>query len=234
VDAVQAAIIQDLFHAYADGGVTLYRLAVQLAERGIASPTGGAHWTASTLRLILSNPCYTGTAYSNRMRTRPATRRKSSLQPVGPGESWCFTPPDEWVGIPVPALVSQDVFDRVQARLATNQQLAQRSTLHEYLLRTLVSCGHCRLQCQGRFRAPGYLYYLCNGRQSPVSSSHDVRCHARYIPAEQLDALVWTDLCTVVHHPELITQTLERAHSGAWLPDELHQRHATIQTALQP
>ena len=66
-----------------------------------------------------------------------------------------------------------------------------------------------------------------------MSNSRDRRCHARYIPADQLDALVWADLCEVVQHPELITQALERAHSGAWLPDELHHRRATIQAALR-
>src|SRR3954451_4024215 len=233
VDEVQAAILQELFHAYANGGVSLYKLAVDLTQRHVLSPTGCAHWTASSLRLILSNPCYTGTAYSNRTRRRAATRRKSPLQPVGPGESWCFAPVEEWVGIAVPALISQEVFERVQARLATNSHQARRSTGHDYLLRTLVSCGECRLQCQGRFRAPGYFYYMCNGRQRPVVSGHDERCHARYIPAEQLDGVVWADLCEVVQHPDLITQALERAQSGEWLPDELQHRRATIQTALR-
>jgi len=233
VDAPQAAIIQELFHTYAEGGVSLYKLAVCLTERQLPSPTGCAHWTANTVRLILSNPCYTGTAYANRTRTRPATRRKSPLQPVGSGESSCSAPPEEWVAIPVPAIIRQEVFDRVQARLVTNQQLAQRSTRHNYLLRNLVSCGQCRLQCHGRFRAGDYFYYGCQGRQGAASNCHDVRCHARYIPANQLDALVWADLCAVVQQPELITQALERAHSGEWLPDELQQRRVTIQTALR-
>jgi len=232
VDDVQAAILQELFHTYAAGNVSLHKLAVVLTHRHIPSPYGGTHWTASSIRLILSNPCYTGTAYANRTRRRAATRRKSPLQRVGPGESWCLAPVEDWIGIPVPALISQEVFDRVQARLATNQQVAKRSTRHPYLLRSLICCGRCRLQCQGRFRAPDHFYYVCNGHRHAVGSSHDERCHARYTPADQLDALVWTDLCAVLQHPELITHMLERAHSGEWLPEELQHRRATIQTAL--
>ena len=71
-----------------------------------------------------------------------------------------------------------------------------------------------------------------NGREHPVGSSHDTRCHSRYTPANQLDDLVWNDLCEVVQHPELITQALERAHSGDWLPEELQHRQATLQKAL--
>jgi len=233
IDPVQVAIVEELFQTYADGGVSLYQLALRLTQRGVPSPTGGAHWTANTIRLILLNPCYTGTACANRVRTRPATRRKSPLQPVGSGESWSFTPPDDWVRIPIPAIISQAVFDRVQTRLATNQQLAQRSTRHDYLLRGMVCCGQCHLQCHGHFRSPDYFYYLCRGKQNAVSSCHDTRCPARYIPADQLEMLVWEDLCTVVQHPELITLALERAQSGAWLPEEIQHRQATLQQALR-
>lgn len=225
-------MVAELFQRYADGGLSLYKLALDLTTRAVPSPTGAAHWTANTIRLIFLNPCYMGTAYSNRVQTRPATRRKSPLQPIGPGVGWCFAPPEEWVGVKVPAIISQELFDRVQARLATNQQMAQRSTRHDYLLRGLVSCGQCRLQCHGCFRAPDYFYYLCNGKHGPVTSCHAVRCPARWIPADQLDALVWQDLCAVIQHPDLITTALERAHTGAWLPDELQHRRATIQTAL--
>src|SRR3712207_4218076 len=96
---------------------------------------GRAHWTRGTLRLILANPCYMGMAYANRIRPRPATQRRSALGPIGPGGGWCFRPAEEWIEIPVPAIIDADVFQRVQARLATNQHLAKRSTRHEDLLR---------------------------------------------------------------------------------------------------
>jgi len=127
--------------------------------------------------------------------------------------------------------VSQDVFDRVQARLATNQQVARRNTRHAYLLRNLVSCGRCRLQCHGRFRSPHYYYYRCQGHQGPSSNARDERCRSRHIPADRLDALVWEDLCEVIQHPELIVTAMERAQSGAWLPEELQHRRATMSAA---
>jgi site-specific DNA recombinase len=158
VDAAQAAVVQELFTAYADGGVSLLQLAHGLTLRHVPSPTGAAHWTAASIRLMLSNPCYTGTAYSQRIRTRPATRRKSPVQPIGRGISWEATPQDEWIGVAVPAIITPELFARVQARLATNQQMARRSTRHDYLLRGLVYCGQCQLHCHGHFRAPNYSY----------------------------------------------------------------------------
>ena len=94
----------------------------------------------ATIQGILKKPAYTGTAYSHRSRTVPAQQRKSALLPVGPGVSHRPRPKEEWIPIPVSAIVSQEQFDQAQARLALNRQLARRNnTQHEYLLRGLVS-----------------------------------------------------------------------------------------------
>ena len=50
-------------------------------------------------------------------------------------------PSQEWITVPVPALVTAEQFDLVARRLAANQRAARRSTIHPYLLGGLVSCG---------------------------------------------------------------------------------------------
>jgi hypothetical protein len=183
----------------------------------------------------LTNPAYKGQAASGRLRTTPARRRKSALEPVGRGVSTRAHPPQEWIIVPVPALVATEQFDLVQRRLATNQQSARRSTTHPYLLRGLVSCGICRLSCSGVTRAATatrYRYYRCLGKQAKVASGRASPCTARFIPATQLDELVWADLRAVLQHPELVAQALERAHSGAWVPQELRRRQATLRGVL--
>jgi site-specific DNA recombinase len=120
----------------------------------------------------------------------------------------------------------------VQAKLDANQQGAARNTRHEYLLRALISCGACRLGCTGRQTAAGYRYYLCRGRTDPLRVAQGQRCTARYIPAGQLDELVWADLCALLTDPAQVTRALARAQGGAWLPQELQARQATIGRAL--
>ena len=134
--------------------------------------------------------------------------------------------------MPVPQVVSAEIFAQVQAKLDTNQQGAARNTRHEYLLRALVSCGACRLACTGRQLHPGYRYYLCRGRTDPLRAAEGRRCTARYIPAGQLDDLVWADLCALLTDPAQVTRALARAGGGAWLPQELQARQATIGQAL--
>ena len=62
-------------------------------------------------------------------------------------------------------------------------------------------------------------------------SCRDEKCRSRYIPASQLDELVWKDLCEVLAHPEAIAAALQRAQGGQWLPQELQARRENLRKA---
>src|SRR4051812_35099961 len=140
------------------------------------------------------------------------------------------TDPTEWIAVArVPALVDQAQFDRVQERLAYNRGMARRNNgVHAYLLRGLVSCGHCRRACGGRHLRPGYAYYVCPTKTQRRDLVVQERCRARHIPARQLEDLVWRDLCQVLQHPQMIAAAMERARGSHWLPQELQARRATL------
>ena len=222
LDEAEAATVAQMFDWYLEPGATLYRIAKRLSDLNLPTPTGKPRWNVSTVRGILTNSAYTGIAYAHRFCTVPAQQRKSALQPVGPGDSKALRPEEEWIPIPVPAVVTQEVFDRVQAKLSFNQQIAPRNnTTHQYLLRGLVSCGRCKLSTIGRTIHSKYHYYICRGHTDALRAAQGQRCTARYTPADQLDELVWQDLCRVLTHPEIIAYALERAHGGHWVPQEL-------------
>jgi site-specific DNA recombinase len=227
VDEPAAVAVQQIFAWYLEERMTLRTIATRLIEAGIATPTGTGHWSGSTVRGILHNTVYTGLAYGNCTRQVRSHRRVSALLPVGSGRTCTARPPDDWIPLSVPAIISQEVFDLAQEKLATNRQRASRNnTRHQYLLRSLVSCGLCRLAAPARTTWDGRSYYVCNGHGRIEAEE---RCRSRHIPADQLDKLVWDDLCEVVTHPERIATALERAQAGAWLPDELQARRARIQ-----
>jgi len=235
VNEVEAAIVRQIFAWYTDTEerMSLYAIAKRLSDDGVPTPRGGQRWNVATIRGILKNPAYTGTAYANRTRTVPAQQRKSALLPVGPGVSHRARPQEEWIPIPVPAIIAQEQSDQAQARLAFNQQMARRNnTRHDYLLRGLLNCGQCRLSCIGRSGRPGYSYYVCRGKTDALRASQGERCLSRYTPAEALDELVWQDLCHLMTHPEAITQALARAQGGEWLPQQLQARRQTLKQAL--
>lgn len=233
VEETEAAQVVCIFTAYLQEGQTLAGLARHLTQLAIPTPSGRHLWNPSSLRQILTNPTYTGNLYANRERSVPARRRRSPLEPLGRGTSALLTVPEEWLLVcQVPALVSQEQFDQVQAKLRCNATFASRNnTAHAYLLRQRVSCGLCQGSCSGVTRGT-HSYYLCRGKLQPVQSRHEQRCRSRFIPVEQLDALVWQDLCHLLQQPALIEQALQRAQAGAWLPQELQARRQSLSKAI--
>ena len=232
VDPGEAALVAQLFDWYLEPQATLYRLTARLADLGVPTPAGKPRWNVASVRGILRNPAYAGRALTNRTQVAPARRRRSALLPAGRGESHVPRPSQDWIEVPVPQIISAEIFAQVQAKLDANQQGAARNTRHEYLLRALVSCGACRLACTGRQHAAGYRYYLCRGRTDPLRAAEGRRCTARYIPAGQLDELVWADLRALLTDPAQVARALARAQGGAWLPQELQARQAAIRQAL--
>ncbi|MDQ5851954.1 MAG: zinc ribbon domain-containing protein, partial [Chloroflexota bacterium] len=120
----------------------------------------------------------------------------------------------------------------VQRKLAQNKRFAARhNTAQQYLLRALVSCGICQSSCMARRLQGGYTYYVCAAKAKAIHSRKEEKCPSRFSPAQQLDELIWQDLCEVLTHPESITEALERAHGGHWLPQELQARRDQLRQA---
>jgi site-specific DNA recombinase len=235
VHPTEAEIVRQVFSWYTDSEErpSLYAIAKGLTDQGVPTPTGGQRWNVSSIREMLKNPAYAGTAHANRVRTMRPQRRKSALLPVGPGASFQPRPEAEQIPIAVPAIINQEQFEQAQDRLALNQRMSRRNnTQQRYLLRGLVSCGLCKLACSGRSDHSGYSYYLCRGKSDTLRAPRGERCPSRFIPTQALDDLVWKDLCDVLTHPESITKALERAQTGKWLPQQLQARSATLRQAL--
>ena len=227
----EAAVVAELFALYREPGTSLMQLAMHLDARGVPTPRNRPRWSSPTIRGILRNPTYTGQVYAQRTRYRAATHRRSATHPIGRPHGTAVPQPAEgWLLVgQVPAMVSRAHFDEVQAKLATNQSFAQRNnTAHRYLLRALVSCGCCGLACTARAINGRNFYYLCSGKGHSAFSHRATRCPARYTPADQLDALVWQDLCALLAEPGPLAAAVARAHGGAWLPQELLARRETL------
>ncbi|GHO42240.1 recombinase family protein [Ktedonospora formicarum] len=234
VEPDEAAVIAEMVNWYLHEDLSLRGITKRLIALRIPPPRGHWRWNQSTVRGILTNPVYAGTVFLGRYQRTPAKHRQSPLAPIGRG-FWGHPLADssEWVAVAqVPVIVRQEHVEQVQARLAHNQQFARRNnTAHEYLLRALVSCGTCHLACIGRSSHPGYAYSICRGKSHTVASCREEKCPSRFIPAPQLDELVWQDLCEVLTHPESIAQALQRAQGGCWLPQELQARRERLRQA---
>src|SRR5690349_20800777 len=234
LEEAEAAVVRDLFAWFADEGASVCELARRLRRLGIASPWGLSSWCLSPVRGVLTNPVYHGQVFGNRLRARPVERRRSALRPAGRvGDSKRVTDPAEWIAVTtVPAIVERERFERAQERLAYTQRMARRNNrVHDYLLRGLVSCGHCRRACSGRHVWRGYDYYVCRTKTPASASSPGAHCPTRHIPGRPLEELVWRDLREVLATPEMVVHAMERARGGHWLPQEMQARRANLRRA---
>src|SRR4030095_12701528 len=164
-------------------------------------------------------------AWSPRGAPKPNVRcwrmSRSLHRPPGDQPSGCFDP---LVGGSHTATARNE---HTESYICSLTLTKQRTVPTPYLLRGLVSCGICRLSCSGVTRTATdtrYRYYRRRGKLARVSSGGASCCPARFIPATQLDELVWADLCVVLRQPQLVAQALERAHSGAWGPGAVRRR----------
>jgi site-specific DNA recombinase len=235
VEPSEGAIVTEIFAEYLQNGAGLIQVAKHLYGHGIPSPTGKKRWGLASIRGVLTNPAYTGQVFAGRMNYRPAKIRRSATHPIGhPHQSATLKPQAEWIPVAtIPALVTQEQFNLAQTKLAQNKSFAQRNNkTHQYLLRALVSCGICQFSCFARTVSKvDYGYYVCSGKARAVHCRREDKCPSRFIPVQQLDELVWQDVCEILMHPESITQALERAQGGCWLPQELQARRENLRHA---
>jgi site-specific DNA recombinase len=86
---------------------------------------------------MLANETYAGTRNYNRM-----TKAETSEGKEGKRGKIVFRHRSEWIPVSVPAIVSRELFDKVQEMLARHDERYCRPQTH-YLLSGLVQCGYC-------------------------------------------------------------------------------------------
>src|ERR1700750_841403 len=142
IDEAEAAVVEQIFAQYLEPGGTLNRLVRRLVAQGVRTPSGRTRWWHATVRAMLTNPTYTGQVFAGRFRRRDAKRRLSPLKPIGLSGGEVRRRPEEWTFVTkIPALITEEEFELVQAKLRRNCATARRNNhVHDYLLRALVSC----------------------------------------------------------------------------------------------
>jgi len=200
----EAVVVRRIFDDFVAGGYSMRRICRRLYEDGIASPTGNPVWSIACLSKMLENPAYKGRALYNRHQSLPPTTgRKSTRLKLRPRE--------EWIEIPVPAIISDELFEAAQCVARNHSYFSpRRSRPDQWLLRRLVVCGHCSVKCycQDQRRATGHgpRYYVCNRRRSLEAGGPDRACPQPSTRAEELDGLVWEQIRRALLQPEVLVK----------------------------
>jgi site-specific DNA recombinase len=148
----EAKIVRRIFELYASGNYGLAKIARWLEENNIPTRTGKRMWRDSNVRLMLRNQTYAGTRYYNRMfHTRESVKKDKKLK-VG---RTLLRDRSEWIGIKVPAIVSQELFNKVQEQIKKRSERYQQPKKHP-LLSELVRCGECGHSVSSYTRRVGF------------------------------------------------------------------------------
>jgi len=115
IDLMTAPIVLEIFTKYADG-MTVKEISAELNSRGVFTNTKYKYTNKASMHNLLKNRKYIG-----------EYRYGETVTPGG-----------------MPAIVPQDIFDKVQARMAKNQHKpAAMKAVEEYILTTKIFCGKC-------------------------------------------------------------------------------------------
>jgi site-specific DNA recombinase len=213
----EAAIVRRVFADFL-GGTSVRRIAVALATEGTASPDGKPVWPLATIWRLLRNEAYVGRLYWNRTHTGydPSVGRARLTR----------RPREEWVLIPVPAIVSDETFEAAQQAAHDNAIFSPRRTEPgTFLLRRLVRCGHCGVKLAAHRARREYgmaRYYLCPHHDWVRARGEDRRCPERRVRADELDAFVFDQVRQLLSRPELLSAgEAALANTSPVLDDEL-------------
>lgn len=217
----EARVVREIFEWIGLEGVSIAEICRRLKSKGIRTRTGKDYWDRATIWGMLKNPAYKGFAAFGKTRLGP---RKPALRPQRRYEqskrdfSIYSVPEEEQERIPVPAIVSEDLFKTVQEQLAENRkQSRQRKRGARYLLQGLLKCQCCEYAYYGkpvsRSAAKGkkrdYAYYRCIGTDAYRFGGERV-CWNKQVRTDLLEAAVWEDVCAILRNPDRVRQEYER------------------------
>ena len=209
-------------------GLTYNKISLRMRAEGIpVSP--------STISGILTNPAIMGKTYAY------TCSYEKYVAPDGTHKKRLVRKPrEEWVEIPdaTPAIISEEDFRAIQAKLAQNKQLGGcQNARTKYLWAGHLFCYFDKRRYRGKRTTAYhkgipvvYEYYECPCKNSIVSA---IKCLNRRWRREELDQLLWDKVEALLARPEVVLAGLKAAEADLAQADHFEQELADVETTLK-
>ncbi len=199
INQKEARIINLIFTWYVEGDekgrvMTINDIVHRLGEMGIPTrgdqrpeqhwkKRGRGQWHRGTVHRMLTNETYCGVWHYGKRRRN--------------GGGWVFNDSSDQLPVSVPPIVSADIWEAVQVRLAENTT-RRPPRRYQYLMSGRVTCGECGLKMAGK---PGgtQRYYRCPARSNPLKYAR--KCSSPGFRSDRVDAVMWEWMVSFLTDP---------------------------------
>jgi len=213
INEKEALNVRTIYHLFTKDRLNLRQIALRLQEKKILAPKGGLKWDPSTIKGILSNTAYIGTAYFGKTEKYEGnpdriTRYKKKGKVRKPIKAKRMRTQELWEPLTVPQIICESDFEIAQEWLKKNKEFAGRNTKEPSLLQGLLVCGLCGRSFykkrRGNKKNPAY--YTCRSHLS----KNLTKCGNRSLRQEIIEKIVWDNIVHLLKNPSLIEQEINR------------------------
>ncbi|HEV8571048.1 MAG TPA: recombinase family protein [Actinoplanes sp.] len=204
-DPITAPVVQRIYREYL-AGAGIYAIAERLTRDGILSPSAAdparnSHrhiqaWGKSAIRVILTNPRYTGRQVWNKQRKAEILIDVDDVA-LGHETRMRWNPTQEWVystTLAHEALVDDETFERVQTMIAAGARRPDverkpRRSKRSYAFSGLIFCGLCERRMIGSFNN-GRNHYRCAYSSEYADANRLAHPRSLYLREDKIVELV--------------------------------------------
>jgi site-specific DNA recombinase len=229
----EAEVVRLIFDACTRQGLSIGAIADLLNQREVPTRTQHSRWGRPTIWRMLHNPAYEGRAFYVKTELRPRQRITRRLRQRGLSSrdsAFRERPRQEWIEIPVPALVSEATFALAQEQLEKNKRFSPRRTIEPSLLQGMLVCQRCGYglyRTSTRTSTHTIYYYRCLGRDG-YRHLRGAVCDNMPIRQDHLDAVVWQEIFRLLEDPSLLQTEVDRRLQAARTADPLRRREDAL------
>jgi site-specific DNA recombinase len=212
----EAKIVRTVYKLYVEDGLSINAIARWLNNHKTPTRKKVSLWERSTIWAMLRNPAYKGTACFGKTRiterkriTRPLRQRGGYTPRSG---AHIELPKDQWIEIPVPPIIEEDIFYLSKEKLENNKKHSPRRTIEPTLLQSMLvckSCGYAYYRTSTKTSKRKLYYYRCLGSDNYRYANGRV-CQNKPIRQDYLDEFIWNQIVELLSNPELVRSEIHR------------------------
>ncbi len=216
INEQEAEFVRKIYQWYIYDNYTLREIGERLYSLGAVPKRGESrNWSASSIRRVLTSEVYIGKYYYNRRQTRKLRGEKTKNG--APKKTYDYRDQKDWIEVQVPHIIDPSLFEMAQIQKEKNMKKSG-NVKYEYLLKSLIRCGHCGRIWQattyaGRLnkQTGEKLRYTCYRCPNVVPKKYGEgveKCPTQTLRAEILDDYVWKLILDTLSNPDDYIQRL--------------------------